>query len=98
MKKTPSGVFFLSALENSILISTHVLSSETAPIPPLRPQMNTTEELKKVITPCISVCKYNDNNYCIGCKRHMNEIFDWFDYDDPMRIAIMKKLIDRKIV
>jgi predicted Fe-S protein YdhL (DUF1289 family) len=28
----------------------------------------------------------------------MNEIFDWFDYDDPMRIAIMKKLIDRKIV
>ena len=25
--------------------------------------MNTTEELKKVITPCISVCKYNDNNY-----------------------------------
>ena len=88
----------MSALENSILISTHVLSSETAPIPPLRPQMNTTEELKKVITPCISVCKYNDNNYCIGCKRHMNEIFDWFDYDDPMRIAIMKKLIDRKIV
>ncbi len=81
-----------------VLISTYVRPSETAPIPPLRPQMNTTEELKKVITPCISVCKYNDNNYCIGCKRHMNEIFDWFDYDDPMRIAIMKKLIDRKIV
>ena len=81
-----------------VLISTYVRPSETAPIPPLRPQMNTTEELKKVITPCISVCKYNDNNYCIGCKRHMNEIFDWFDYDDPMRIAIMKKLIYRKIV
>ena len=88
----------MSALENLVLISTYVRPSETAPIPPWRPQMNTTEELKKVITPCISVCKYNDNNYCIGCKRHMNEIFDWFDYDDPMRIAIMKKLIDRKIV
>ena len=88
----------MSALKNLVLISTYVRPSETAPIPPLRPQMNTTEELKKVITPCISVCKYNDNNYCIGCKRHMNEIFDWFDYDDPMRIAIMKKLIDRKIV
>jgi len=60
--------------------------------------MNTTEELKKVITPCISVCKYNDNNYCIGCKRHMNEIFDWFDYDDKKRISIMEELIDRKIV
>ena len=60
--------------------------------------MNTTEELKKIISPCISVCKYNSNNYCIGCNRHMNEIFDWFDYTDEMRIAIMKDLIDREIV
>ena len=60
--------------------------------------MNTTEELKKVITPCISVCKYNDNNYSIGCNMHMNEIFDWFDYDNTMRRAIMKDLIDREIV
>ena len=60
--------------------------------------MNTTEELKKVITPCISVCTYNSNNYCIGCNRYMNEIFDWFDYDDKKRISIMEELIDRKIV
>ena len=60
--------------------------------------MSTTEELRNISTPCISVCKYNSNNYCIGCNRHMNEIFDWFDYDDKMRIAIMKDLIDREIV
>ena len=60
--------------------------------------MNTTEELKKVITPCISVCTYNSNNYCIGCNRHMNEIFDLLDYNEDMRIAIMKDLIDREIV
>ena len=60
--------------------------------------MSTTEELRNISTPCISVCKYNDNNYCIGCKRHMNEIFDWLDYSEDMRIAIMKDLIDRKIV
>ena len=60
--------------------------------------MNTTEELKKIISPCISVCKYNSNNYCIGCKRHMNEIFDWFDYTDEMRIAIIKDLNEREIV
>jgi len=28
----------------------------------------------------------------------MNEIFDWFDYDNTMRRAIMKDLIDREIV
>ena len=60
--------------------------------------MSTTEELRNISTPCISVCKYNSNNYCIGCKRHMNEIFDWFDYNEDMRIAIMKDLIDREIV
>ena len=60
--------------------------------------MNTTEELRKVVSPCISVCKYNSNNYCIGCKRHMNEIFDWFDYTDEMRIAIIKDLNEREIV
>ena len=60
--------------------------------------MSTTEELRNISTPCISVCKYNDNNYCIGCKRHMNEIFDWLDYNEDMRIAIMKDLIDREIV
>ena len=60
--------------------------------------MSTTEELRNISTPCISVCKYNDNNYCIGCKRHMNEIFDWLDYSEDMRIAIMKDLIDREIV
>ena len=60
--------------------------------------MSTTEELRNISTPCISVCKYNSNNYCIGCKRHMNEIFDWLDYSEDMRIAIMKDLIDRKIV
>ena len=59
--------------------------------------MSTTEELRKVITPCISVCKYNDNNYCIGCKRHMNEIFDWYDYTDEMRAAINKDLVNRKV-
>ena len=60
--------------------------------------MSTTEELRNISTPCISVCKYNSNNYCIGCKRHMNEIFDWLDYNEDMRIAIMKDLIDREIV
>ena len=28
----------------------------------------------------------------------MNEIFDWLDYNEDMRIAIMKDLIDRETV
>ncbi len=52
---------------------------------------------KKIISPCISICKYNKQFYCIGCKRHMNEIIDWLDYTDEMRIAVMKDLKERNI-
>ena len=48
-------------------------------------------------SPCISVCKYNKNNYCVGCKRHMTEIFDWLDYTDTMKDAILKDIESRDI-
>jgi len=48
-------------------------------------------------SPCVSVCKYNKLNFCIGCKRHMNEIFDWLDYTDDMKDAILKDLKTRNI-
>jgi hypothetical protein len=59
--------------------------------------MDELQELKQIKSPCVSICKYNKNNYCIGCKRYMNEIFDWFDYSDEMREAIMKDLDNRDI-
>ena len=57
--------------------------------------MKTPDKYK---SPCISVCKYNNNNYCIGCKRHMTEIFDWYDYSEKMKKAILKDLKEREIV
>jgi len=59
--------------------------------------MQELEQLKQIKSPCVSICKYNNNNYCIGCKRYMNEIFDWFDYSNEMREAIMSDLINRDI-
>jgi hypothetical protein len=59
--------------------------------------MNELPELKKIKSPCVSICKYNKNNYCVGCKRYMNEIFDWFDYSEKMREAVMKDLVARDI-
>ena len=61
------------------------------------PNMNEQSELRQIISPCISICKYNKNNYCVGCKRHMNEIFDWLDYSQEMRNAIMQDLTERNI-
>jgi hypothetical protein len=59
--------------------------------------MSETGRLKRIISPCVSICKYNKDNYCVGCKRHMNEIFDWFDFTDDMRVAIMQDLQERDV-
>ena len=59
--------------------------------------MSEQARLKQITSPCVSICKYNKNNFCVGCKRHMNEIFDWFDYSDEMRTAIMTDLLSRDI-
>ena len=59
--------------------------------------MQDLKQLKQIKSPCVSICKYNKNNYCIGCKRYMNEIFDWFDYSDEMRESIMSDLDNRDI-
>ncbi len=48
-------------------------------------------------SPCTGICKYNKNNYCVGCKRHSDEITNWINYSNEMRKAIIKDLEDRKI-
>ena len=58
--------------------------------------MTTTLGTGTNLSPCVSVCKYDDNNYCIGCRRHMTEIFDWLDYDDKMKLAILEDIKDRE--
>jgi hypothetical protein len=49
------------------------------------------------LSPCVSICKYNKNNFCVGCHRHMTEIFDWLDYDDEMKLAILEDIKERDI-
>ena len=47
--------------------------------------------------PCQGICEYNKENYCIGCKRYINEIFDWYDYTDEQVTAINEELKTRKV-
>jgi predicted Fe-S protein YdhL (DUF1289 family) len=47
--------------------------------------------------PCMGICEYNKDNLCIGCKRNMNEIFDWYDYTDEEVAAINEELKTRKV-
>ncbi len=51
----------------------------------------------KIDNPCMGICEYNKDNLCIGCKRNMNEIFDWYDYTDEQVASINEELKTRKV-
>jgi predicted Fe-S protein YdhL (DUF1289 family) len=52
---------------------------------------------KVIKTPCLGICKYNKQNFCVGCKRNSDEITNWMSYSGVMRNAIMQDLENREI-
>ncbi|MDB3971966.1 MAG: DUF1289 domain-containing protein [Candidatus Thioglobus sp.] len=56
--------------------------------------MNNYQAIK---SPCIGICKYNKDRYCVGCKRHSDEITGWVNYSNDLKKAITKDLKDRTI-
>ena len=59
--------------------------------------MNEQDRYRHVRSPCVSTCEYNKNYYCVGCRRHMDEIIDWLDYSDEKRESVMQELPTRDI-
>ena len=49
-----------------------------------------------VNSPCVARCGLNDDDYCMGCHRHIDEIVAWSKINDEQKLAILAKLEDRK--
>ena len=47
-------------------------------------------------SPCVARCGLNDDDYCMGCYRHIDEIVAWSKSDDTKKLAILAKLDERK--
>lgn len=50
-----------------------------------------------LVSPCRRICRYNGGTYCVGCKRHTDEIGRWFWMDDAEARAIMAELPGRRV-
>ena len=42
----------------------------------LAPNNRTKKALKNQDTPCVSICRFNDDDVCIGCGRTVKEVHD----------------------
>jgi predicted Fe-S protein YdhL (DUF1289 family) len=50
---------------------------------------------EEVNSPCVSICKYNNLNYCIGCFRYESEIRNWPGFSEKVKAAILEDIKDR---
>ncbi len=46
-------------------------------------------------TPCIRVCRLNEESVCVGCLRSAEEIRRWPDADLDERIEILDQISER---
>ncbi|MDH5433384.1 MAG: DUF1289 domain-containing protein [Gammaproteobacteria bacterium] len=50
----------------------------------------------KIASPCISLCCLDEEDVCIGCYRHIDEITGWHGADKKRRQEIIENTLIRK--
>ena len=55
--------------------------------------MNTQE----ITSPCISICSMNDDGYCVGCYRTLDEISGWLEMGHTQRTEVLRMLNEREL-
>ena len=45
-----------------------------------------------MISPCIGLCRINEDGLCTGCKRTKLEVQRWSEMADAERILVMQRL------
>lgn len=47
-------------------------------------------------SPCVAKCGLNEEDICMGCYRHIDEIVAWGSADDGYKAGVLEKLSVRK--
>ncbi|ACJ30042.1 Conserved hypothetical protein [Shewanella piezotolerans WP3] len=47
-------------------------------------------------SPCVARCGLNEDDYCMGCYRHIDEIVGWGSASEDQKAQIWTKLEQRK--
>lgn len=57
--------------------------------------MTDRPEYQVITSPCVGICRLDDNKVCIGCFRSSDEITYWRTYTEEEREVIREKLVTR---
>lgn len=48
------------------------------------------------MSPCVQICTLNDEQYCIGCRRSLDEIVGWAGMSVEDKLRVMDELPNRE--
>jgi predicted Fe-S protein YdhL (DUF1289 family) len=65
-----------------------------APVRPPKPLYSNISDA--VPSPCVSLCKLDDERVCVGCFRHVEDIREWRSADDDRRREIRLRAEQRR--
>ena len=50
---------------------------------------------KPVASPCVSICALDENDFCTGCQRSIDEIRRWSRMDNAERRQVLQRCYER---
>jgi uncharacterized protein len=68
----------------------------TQPTPARPPKPLFSNVSPAVPSPCISLCRLDEQKVCLGCFRHVEDIREWRSADDQRRRVIVAQAEQRK--
>ncbi|OLF51186.1 DUF1289 domain-containing protein [Pseudomonas chlororaphis] len=68
--------------------------TQAAPVRPPKPLYSNVSPA--VASPCISLCRLDEEKVCKGCFRHVEDIREWRSADDARRREICTQALQRK--
>ncbi|MBP5101559.1 DUF1289 domain-containing protein [Pseudomonas protegens] len=68
----------------------------TQPAPARPPKPLYSNVSPAVSSPCISLCRLDEEKVCRGCFRHLEDIREWRSADDQRRRVICAQALQRK--
>jgi uncharacterized protein len=70
------------------------VTANAAPIRPAKPLYSNVSPA--VPSPCISVCRLDEQKVCTGCHRHVEDIREWRAATDDRRREIVRQAEQRR--
>nr|WP_218165272.1 DUF1289 domain-containing protein [Pseudomonas agarici] len=72
-----------------------IVTQQATPARPAKPLYSNVSPA--VPSPCVSLCRLDEQKVCIGCFRHVEDIRQWRSADDQRRRVICEQARQRRL-